>query len=73
MERGRVMLDAGSSASCDYEFGAGTEGVLRLPEAFFTAFGETIHHATLELEDGSRRIVDVIMGPRVGEASFIVR
>jgi hypothetical protein len=70
MPRGRIMLDAGSSSSCSYDFQTPTQGVLRLPEIFFTAHGETIHRATLQLEDGSHRAVDVVMGPRVGEAYF---
>lgn len=70
MEHGRVMLVDGSSASCEYDFVDQTRGVLKLPLAFFTAHGETTHHATLKLADGSTRRVKVTMGPRVGEAAF---
>ena len=72
MPGGHLSLDAGSSASVDYDFKDEAKGTIRLPEAFFTAHGETIHRASLELEDGPRRTVDVTFGPRVGEAQFSI-
>jgi hypothetical protein len=73
MKRGRLMLGAGASASCQYEFASETAGRLRLPAGFFTGQSETLHRAHLELADGSQLSVNVTMGPRVGEASFAVR
>lgn len=72
MERGKVMLDGGSSATCEYEFSGAGRGSLRLPELMFTTHGETIHAAVLELSDRSHRAVRVIMGPRVGDAEFFI-
>ncbi len=72
MTRGRLMLDAGSSSSCGYAFDSPERGTLSVPDMFFTAHGETVHRATLELEDGSHRTIDVTMGPRVGTATFSV-
>lgn len=66
------MLTDGSTASCQYDFVAVDRGVLRLPEAFFTAHGSTVHSATLELSDRSRKTVNVVMDPQVGEATFSV-
>lgn len=70
MEHGRIMLDGGSSATCDYEFAEARRGTLHLPDFMFTAHRETVHQAVLELSDGSQRPVRVTMGPRVGEAEF---
>lgn len=66
------MLEAGSSVTCRYELVSPDGGRLSLPQHFFTAHGETVHGAILELADGSERRINVTMGPRVGEASFIL-
>lgn len=70
MERGYLMLNDGSSASCEYKWEGSDAGRLMLPQAFFTAHGETIHGAVLRLADGSERSVSVVLGPRLGEARF---
>ncbi len=66
------MLDHGSSATCQYEFIDAGHGLLRLPDLMFTAYGETVHRAVLELADASQKPVRITMGPRVGEATFSV-
>jgi len=70
---GRLALLDGSTVVCDYRFEVSDRGFLRLPEAMFVAHGEQIHGAILDLADGGELRVDVVMGPRVGEASFSVR
>jgi hypothetical protein len=72
MQRGRLMLADGSTASCDYEFSSSRGRSLRLPELMFTAHGQTLHGAMLELENGERKTIIVSMGPKVGEATFTV-
>jgi hypothetical protein len=39
----------------------------------FVAHGEQTHGAILDLADRGQVRVDVVMGPRIGEASFSVR
>lgn len=70
MLRGTVSFTDGSTVSCEYDLSGPDGGTLRLPEMFFTAHRETVHDATLELEDKSQRMVNIVLGPRVGEATF---
>jgi len=72
MDTGRLLLTDGSTTSCEYDLGEGGHGTLRVPGLLFTAHGSTIHDATLELADASRKRITVTMGPRVGEAEFSV-
>lgn len=71
MARGQLVLPDGSRFSCDYAL-KGEQATLDLGRAF-TAFGDAVKDAILELADGEHPIGTVVFRPRVGEATFSKR
>jgi len=69
MERGRLKVQSGLSASCTYRIVSESGGLLILPSALYLPLRES-EDATLIMADGSERSIHVTFGPRVGEAPF---
>ena len=69
MERGRMRLPSGLSASCSYRLVSESAGRLDLSSALFLPAREG-EDATLTMADGSERSIRVTFGPAIGEGSF---